>query len=118
MSEETTATCRLGATGRSAKTFMNWGSCASSFCCMSVIDCELSIMKRMSRLLLIFWVKGHCCCTLGMMVGASTVRSVQAQSEAPAAARPTQRRTRQLLDDRMTGRFMGVSFSTDVGEAK
>ena len=98
---------------------MNDGSCASSFCCIAVIDFELSIMKRMSRLLLIFWVKVHCCVTLGVMVGASIVREVQAQSEAPVAARPTQRRTRQHLDDETTERFMGrPPLTTDVGEAR
>src|SRR5580692_609080 len=71
------------------------------------MDDESSTMKRRSRLLLIFWVTVQLSVTLGVTVGISRVREVQAQSEAPAAARPTQRSTRQQLDDETTKRFMG-----------
>ncbi len=50
MSDETTARCRLGGVGRLCRDWMNSGSCVDSFCCISSIDDELSIITRMSTL--------------------------------------------------------------------
>jgi hypothetical protein len=63
------------------------------------MDDELSIMKRMSISLLIFWVKFVWMVAVGVMLGASSVREVQAQTAGAAAARATQRATRQQVRD-------------------
>src|SRR6185312_14321884 len=48
MSEDTTATCKLGGVFRVWRTCMKAGSWSYSFCCISFIDDELSTMNKMS----------------------------------------------------------------------
>src|SRR5579871_269850 len=51
MSDETTAMWMLGRPpGSASSAVMNAGICAASFCCIEVMDDELSIMNRRSRL--------------------------------------------------------------------
>ena len=90
---------------------MNVGSCVSSFCCIDVIDDELSIMNKMSISLLIFCVKFVVNVAVGVMSGFSSVREVQAQRAGTAAAEPTQRMTGQHFDERRARPIMESSSS-------
>src|SRR5579863_7878818 len=84
---------------------MKVGSCWSSFCCIGCIDDELSTMNRRSISLLIFCVKVVGSVAVGVIVGASSVREVQAQSAGATAARAAHRRTLQDRQDERTGRW-------------
>src|ERR1022692_2987355 len=99
MSADTTATRTLGRPiGSACRTCMKVGSCRRSFCCMVVIDDELSTMNRMSMSLLTFSVTLLAKTRVGVTTGASMDREVQAQTAGTAAARPAQRNARQPSD--------------------
>ena len=62
---------------------MNVGNCCSSFCCMDVIDDELSIMNRISMLLFIFCVTVAVSVAVGSMMPARAFATCTPKRRAP-----------------------------------
>src|SRR5215216_4654980 len=109
MSADTTARCRSGSpSGSILSTSMKRGKLACRLACDLSIEDELSIMNKMSIFRFRVSWKVPMNVRLGVTVGASSDRELQAHSAGTAIARPAQRITRQGREQKKERAVMGI----------